>query len=41
MTFNKFIKALTPEQVNSWWDTIAPKEAPEKVEEENWKYKSR
>lgn len=39
MTFNEFIKALTPEQVNSWWDTIAPKEAPEKVEEENWKYK--
>lgn len=39
MTFNEFIKALTPEQVNSWWNNIAPKEAPEKVEEENWKYK--
>jgi hypothetical protein len=39
MTFNEFIKAVTPEKVNSWWDNIAPTEAPEKVEEENWKYK--
>lgn len=39
MTFNEFIKAITPEQVTTWWDTIAPTEAPEKVEEENWKYK--
>jgi 5-methylcytosine-specific restriction protein B len=39
MTFNEFIKAITPEQVSTWWETIAPTEAPEKVEEENWKYK--
>ncbi len=39
MTFNEFIKALTHEQVNTWWNTIAPTEAPDKVEEENWKYK--
>lgn len=39
MTFNEFIKAITPEQVNSWWETIAPTKAPKKVEEENWKYK--
>ena len=39
MTFNEFIKVLSPEQVNSWWDDIAPTEAPQKVEEENWKYK--
>lgn len=39
MTFNGFIKALTLEKVNIWWNTIAPTEAPEKVEDENWKYK--
>lgn len=39
MTFNEFIKAITPEQVETWWSTIAPNEAPEKAEEDNWKYK--
>ena len=39
MTFTQFIKQLTSEQVNTWWQTIAPNQAPEKVEEENWKYK--
>ena len=39
MTFTQFIKQLSSEQVNTWWQTIAPNEAPEKVEEENWKYK--
>ena len=39
MTFNEFIKAITSEQVNYWWNNIAPAEAPEKVEGENWKYK--
>lgn len=39
MTFIQFIKQLSSEQVNTWWQTIAPNEAPEKVEEENWKYK--
>lgn len=39
MTFTQFIKQLSSEQVNTWWQTIAPNQAPEKVEEENWKYK--
>lgn len=39
MTFIQFIKQLTSEQVNTWWQTMAPNQAPEKVEEENWKYK--
>lgn len=39
MTFTQFIKQLTSEQVNTWWQTIAPNQAPEKVDEENWKYK--
>ena len=39
MTFTQFIKQLSSEQVNTWWQTMAPNEAPEKVEEENWKYK--
>lgn len=39
MTFAQFIKQLTSEQVNTWWQTIALNQAPEKVEEENWKYK--
>ena len=39
MTFTQFIKQLTSEQVNTWWQTIVPNQAPEKVEEENWKYK--
>ena len=34
MTFTQFIKQLTSEQVNTWWQTIAPNQAPEKVEEE-------
>jgi hypothetical protein len=39
MTFNEFIKAITPEQVETWWNAIAPTEAPDKVAVENWKYK--
>lgn len=39
MTFTQFIKQLSSEQVNIWWQTIAPNQAPEKVEEDNWKYK--
>lgn len=39
MTFTQFIKQLSSEQVNTWWQTIAPNQAPEKIEEDNWKYK--
>ena len=39
MTFTQYIKQLTSEQVDTWWQTIAPNQASEKVEEENWKYK--
>ena len=35
MTFIQFIKQLSEEQVNTWWNTIAPNQ----VEEINWKYK--
>jgi hypothetical protein len=39
MTFTQFIKQLSSEQVNTWWQTMAPNQTPDKVEEENWKYK--
>lgn len=39
MTFNEFIKTITVEQVTTWWDTVGPNEAPEKAEDDNWKYK--
>ncbi|OXA73020.1 hypothetical protein B0A67_06140 [Flavobacterium aquidurense] len=38
MTFSEFINHLAPEQVNTWWNDIAPNTAPEKAEDENWKY---
>ena len=33
------LKKLTKEQVNIWWDSIAPENAPKNIEENNWKYK--
>ncbi|PTT02201.1 hypothetical protein DBR27_11355, partial [Flavobacterium sp. HMWF030] len=38
MTFSEFIKQLTTEQVDIWWNTISPNEVPKNVEDENWKY---
>ncbi|MGO4820578.1 MULTISPECIES: AAA family ATPase [unclassified Flavobacterium] len=38
MTFNEFIKVVTPQQVETWWNTIASSEAREKTEEDNCKY---
>jgi hypothetical protein len=38
MTFSEFINRLAPEQVDTWWNDIAPNTAPEKAEDENWKY---
>lgn len=38
MTFNEFIKVVTPQQVDNWWSTIAASEVPEKTEEDNCKY---
>lgn len=39
MTFSQFLQQLTQNQVDTWWNTIAPMQAPEKVEEINIKYK--
>ena len=39
MKFSEFLKKLTKEQVNIWWDSIAPENAPKNIEENNWKYK--
>ncbi|MEZ7507264.1 hypothetical protein [Flavobacterium sp. Arc2] len=39
MTFSEFLKTITKGEVTTWWNTIAPNEAPEKAEEDNWKYK--
>lgn len=39
MTFSQFIQQLTQNQVSTWWQTVAPNQAPEKVEEINIKYK--
>lgn len=39
MTFSEFLKTITKDKVTTWWNTIAPHEAPEKAEEDNWKYK--
>lgn len=39
MTFNDFINWLKPEQVDYWWNSVALTNAPEKVENDNWKYK--
>lgn len=38
MTFAQFIKELTPDQVDYWWNTIAPTSAPKEAEDNNWKY---
>jgi len=39
MTFTQFTQQLTQNQVDTWWKTVAPNQAPEKAEEINWKYK--
>lgn len=38
MTFSEFINHLAPEEVDTWWNDIAPNTVPEKAEDENWKY---
>ena len=38
MTFAQFIKILTPEEVDYWWNTIAPTTAPKEAVDNNWKY---
>lgn len=39
MTFTQLIKQFTSSQVDTWWESIAPIQAPENVQDENWKYK--
>ena len=38
MTFNEFIKAITPEQINQWWQTITLTVGTEKALEDSCKY---
>jgi hypothetical protein len=39
MTFTEFLKLLTQEQVDAWWNTIVTVDTIEKVEDRGWKYK--
>lgn len=38
MTFTEFIKHLTKEQVDNWWEYIVLTELPENTKEHGWKY---
>ena len=38
MTFTEFIKHLTKEQVDTWWESIVLTELPEDTKERGWKY---
>lgn len=38
MTFADFIQKLTLEQVDYWWNSVAPEQINQKVEASNWKY---
>lgn len=39
MNFTEFLKEISTEQVNDWWQNVAPDTAPQLVENDNWKYK--